>query len=970
MNQIIRIRSPHLLVLMCLALLGLALFRPTPPGNDRAQADDRPPVAMDSVAFPEGRAAEAGGDSTVGETSLDNPVFGLLETYRLEDLLARSVDASPMWEAEVTEILDHRIRETDPGVYDVDIVFEASDHAVPVRMASTVSQGADGELTTVWRGTYHAGEAIARLGEDADALESVRAVHEVDGFIEEFGIFRVVLPTIKIDEADAHVEILRSAAGVDLATMHDLVFPAAAPNDPAYPSQGNLRRIDPEFAWSLMPDGAVTPSGRVITITAVDNGHDLNDPDLSIWVNEGEVLDGTDSDGNGWVDDIHGWHFGLRSNNVNTRSGHGSQVARIAGAINNNGIGGASPAGYVQVIPAVYSSSGSGSLFAALDATRYGIINGAVVINFSFIGGGGDLWGGIFRNVRTHGIYNVIFIAAAGNNGRDLAEFPAYPAASLEPNVISVGSSTLSDTKVGNSNYGKHLLDLFAPGGATSWSTPMVSSAAALLFAVRDDVHWEEVRDWLLDGVDRVPALEPYCITGGRLNLSRSVALSMGVEYGDIGGSEPAPDPEPAPEPEPQPEPEVPALSLIAVEAEALTLRWDVAEAVDQIELAWGVDATQWETLESVEADALSGSVIVEGLESGATHFIRARAHRGGTAGDWSVPLEVFIPTADSPPSDGGSGADPDEPAFVGLEPIEMVRWVNTPEFLVGVSADSAWRGEGLDQLVDGNATTKWLAVSPRPVFEFEFHNQAGRVVEAIVLVSGNDRPERDPSFLEFVSHATGERVAVTVPGFSQRREERVVPIEPTLSGDCWRLYMHNTSGDITQLSQLSFVFRDSEEEGSETLASWLEREGYPRDTDPRTPCPRWNGTPLGLVYAFALSKASDDGDPDEWLAPTGAVPEDETPRLPRVVASAGGVSEFVFWRDRTAPDVVLDLEGSADLRAWTVLAELGADHPIPADDALQIEDRGNGRDRVAWRFTAAEGELRFFRVTVRFAGP
>ncbi|WP_263322133.1 S8 family serine peptidase [Endozoicomonas sp. Mp262] len=52
--------------------------------------------------------------------------------------------------------------------------------------------------------------------------------------------------------------------------------------------------------------------GNEVVVAVIDSGVDINHPDLKnkIWVNKYEIPgDGIDNDGNGYVDDVHGWSF-------------------------------------------------------------------------------------------------------------------------------------------------------------------------------------------------------------------------------------------------------------------------------------------------------------------------------------------------------------------------------------------------------------------------------------------------------------------------------------------------------------------------------------------------------------------------------------------------------------------------------------------------------------------------------------
>ena len=77
--------------------------------------------------------------------------------------------------------------------------------------------------------------------------------------------------------------------------------------------------------------------------------------------------------------------------------------------------------------------------------------------------------------------YNVVFVAAAGDGGTPASPSTAY-------NVISVGSSDSgANTAIGPASDGAAKPDVSAPGGATSFSAPLVSGAATLLVQAGTD---------------------------------------------------------------------------------------------------------------------------------------------------------------------------------------------------------------------------------------------------------------------------------------------------------------------------------------------------------------------------------------------------------------------------------------------------------------------------------------------------
>lgn len=70
---------------------------------------------------------------------------------------------------------------------------------------------------------------------------------------------------------------------------------------------------------------------RDIVVAIIDTGADVTHPLIqnNIWTNTKEVLNGIDDDGNGLIDDIHGWNFVNNNNDLKDNNGHGTHIAGI-----------------------------------------------------------------------------------------------------------------------------------------------------------------------------------------------------------------------------------------------------------------------------------------------------------------------------------------------------------------------------------------------------------------------------------------------------------------------------------------------------------------------------------------------------------------------------------------------------------------------------------------------------------------
>ena len=356
---------------------------------------------------------------------------------------------------------------------------------------------------------------------------------------------------------EAAVARFKNHPAVEFIEPDYVVRADAVPNDPLFPLQWSLRNtgqqggivgadIDAVGAWDQ-----VTGSSQVI-VAIIDSGVDWHHPDLAanIFTNPGEIpANEIDDDGNGYIDDVHGFDFYNYDGDPMDENGHGTHVAGIIGAVGNNGLGITGVAWRVQILPAKFlGADGSGATSSAIAAIEYAVDMGAVVLNNSW--GGGPPSEALRAAILAANDAGALFVAAAGNDGANNDEYPHYPSSFHVPNMISVASSGRTDARSEFSNYGPVSVDLAAPGSlilstlpdgqtavesGTSMAAPHVSGALALLKSRYPTMPAATMKAVILSSTDRIPALEGLIATGGRLNVLRMLAGPDSVPPAPIG---------------------------------------------------------------------------------------------------------------------------------------------------------------------------------------------------------------------------------------------------------------------------------------------------------------------------------------------------------------------------------------------------------------------------------------------------
>ncbi len=216
-----------------------------------------------------------------------------------------------------------------------------------------------------------------------------------------------------------------------------------------------------------------------ILIAVIDTGSDIYHKDLKdhIWTNPGESgLDvfgnnkennKKDDDGNGFVDDLHGWNFVDNNNDVTDEVGHGTHISGIIKRefhqhpLQNKSV---TKAKVRLMILKYYSPKGKNqdNLYNSTQAIIYANKMRAQVINYS--GGGGQSSLSELKAIQQSLLQKIVFVAAAGNNFTNTDVKKYYPANYGLDNIISVAATDRAGELLPFSNYGKRSVDIAAPG--------------------------------------------------------------------------------------------------------------------------------------------------------------------------------------------------------------------------------------------------------------------------------------------------------------------------------------------------------------------------------------------------------------------------------------------------------------------------------------------------------------------------
>ena len=288
------------------------------------------------------------------------------------------------------------------------------------------------------------------------------------------------------------------------------------PNDVRYSNQVHLERMRLPAAW----DVAKGETGNVV-IAIVDSGNEWRHPDLmaNVWTNPGEIEgNGVDDDGNGFVDDVHGWSFAENSPDPfgsGNYSLHGTAVSGAAAAVTDNERGIAGSSWNAKYIPINANCADRNLLCFTTSGVMYAAMAGADIINASY---GSNVYAETVRAVyQAAEEEGALVVASSGNDGNNVDLTPHYP--SGFSTTLSVGGTRKSSNR-NVYNYGRSVnvfapglgIDVTRPGGGygsangTSFATPLTAGVAALVKTAFPQFTPQQVREQVRLTADNIDA--------------------------------------------------------------------------------------------------------------------------------------------------------------------------------------------------------------------------------------------------------------------------------------------------------------------------------------------------------------------------------------------------------------------------------------------------------------------------------
>lgn len=315
--------------------------------------------------------------------------------------------------------------------------------------------------------------------------------------------------TYVVVEAPKFASVLASFQAAAEEVTEDLqVGIPADESQPAEDTNGRRAWHVDAMKYSQLPNSR---NGQNVIVAVLDTGTDYTHPALknNIYTNPAEIAgNGKDDDGNGFIDDVHGYDFDAKDGDPKDEDQHGTHCAGIIGSTADSATGAVGVAPGVKIMPIrIIGNEARGFLSNAAAGIKYAVDNGARVLSNSWRVY--RSWGSFDPSepnlallraaIEYAGSKGAIFVAASGNESLNMdsgfERDPLFPAGFTGlSNMVVVAASESRGGMASFSNYGAKYVTVAAPGqdiistvpggsfmsmSGTSMATPLVAGALA-----------------------------------------------------------------------------------------------------------------------------------------------------------------------------------------------------------------------------------------------------------------------------------------------------------------------------------------------------------------------------------------------------------------------------------------------------------------------------------------------------------
>lgn len=358
----------------------------------------------------------------------------------------------------------------------------------------------------------------------------------------------VVSPTTSAGGAERPVGT-SAVPGSTVLTASSRQISAAAPAavDPDLGSQWGLTKIEAPAAWLK------TRGSPNVIVAVMGSGIQADHPDLAanMWTRPANVPT--------TVTGVNGYDFVDNDDTPEDTTGLGTAMAGIIGAVGGNDTGAQGISGVAPTVKLFAAKVDNGLNQQAIDTTIEAMLR-IVQLKTEYFqpfevvvsaNSGLRSESALEREaIRTLGSVGILYVTNAGDANGDpnsgaagldldgVNSFPSNYSAILD-NVLTVAATTQADAKRLESRHGnERIVQIAAPGdeilttlpggtfgtrSGTAMAAAHVAGAAALLKSYRSDARMPDIKKAILDGADKITALNDDVMLGRRLNVNKSL---------------------------------------------------------------------------------------------------------------------------------------------------------------------------------------------------------------------------------------------------------------------------------------------------------------------------------------------------------------------------------------------------------------------------------------------------------------